>query len=124
MFAVVDIAGFQEKVEEGMKLRVPSLKAEPGKSVKFDSVLLIAKTEDDVTVGTPTIPGASVEVTVIEHGRGEKILVRKMKRRKRYRRSQGHRQGYTDIEITKITAGSAAPKAAKPKKKETVEEVS
>ena len=104
MFAVVDIAGFQEKVEEGMKLRVPTLSAEEGKTVKLDTVYLIAKSDSDVKVGTPTVSGASVEVKVLSHGKDKKIRVFKMKRRKRSRKTLGHRQGYTDIEVVKIAA--------------------
>ncbi|MFA5273745.1 MAG: 50S ribosomal protein L21 [Candidatus Peribacter sp.] len=104
MFAVVKIAGFQEKVEEGMKLKVPSLDQEPGSSVTFKDVLLTAKTEDDVSVGTPVLSGASVEAKVLAHGKGDKIRVYKMRRRKRYRRLHGHRQGFTEIEVTKISA--------------------
>ena len=122
MYAVVDIAGFQEKVSEGDKLRVPTLKAEEGKSVTFDKVFLLVKGDDDMKVGTPYVSGASVEVKVASHGKGEKIRVFNMKRRKRYRRVYGHRQGYTDIEITKIkTSGAtkaAAPKPAEAEKKE------
>jgi len=104
MFAVVDIAGFQEKVEEGMKLKVPLLDAETGAKVTFDKVFLIAKSEEDVTVGTPTVAGASVEATVLSAGKGDKIRVFKMRRRKRYRRVHGHRQDFTEIEVTKIKA--------------------
>lgn len=118
MFAVVDIAGFQEKVSEGDKLNVPTLKAEEGKALSFDKVLLLAKSESDIKVGTPYISGASVEVKVLSHGKDKKIRVFKIKRRKRYRRTQGHRQGFTEVQVTKIkaTGGSAAPAA----KKETV----
>lgn len=119
MFAIVDIAGFQEKVSEGLKLRVPTLSEEEGKTVTFDKVLLLAKSDSDVKIGTPTVSGASVEVKILSHGRGEKIRVFKMKRRKRYRRTQGHRQDFTQIEVTKIKAtGGTAPKAAAPKKAE------
>ena len=117
MFAIADVAGFQEKLEEGVKLFVPTLKAEEGKTVTFDKVYLIAKTDSDVTVGTPTVKGASVEAMILNHGRGDKIRVFKMKRRKRYRRTYGHRQGYTEIEVTKIKASGAA-KAAAPKKED------
>ncbi|NLG07286.1 50S ribosomal protein L21 [Candidatus Peribacteria bacterium] len=108
MFAIVDIAGFQEKVTEGDALSVPLLDVEEGKTVTFDTVLLVARSDDDVTVGMPTVAGASVEAKVIAHGRGEKIRVFKMRRRKRYRRVHGHRQDFTDIEITKITVGKKA----------------
>jgi len=118
MFAIVNIAGFQEKVSEGMKLMVPTLQAEEGKTVSFDKVLLLANSDSDVKIGTPTVSGASVEAKVLLHGRGEKVRVFKMKRRKRYRRTQGHRQDFTQIEITKIKSSGAA-KAA-PAKKEAV----
>jgi len=103
MFAVVQIAGFQEKVEEGMKLKVPTLDAEVGSTVTFKEVLLTAKSEEDVSVGTPVLTGASVEAKVLAHGKGDKIRVYKMRRRKRYRRLHGHRQGFTEIEISKIS---------------------
>ncbi|MDP7477227.1 MAG: 50S ribosomal protein L21 [Candidatus Peribacteraceae bacterium] len=117
MFAIVDIAGFQEKVEEGMKLHVPTLGTEEGKTVTFDSVFLIANSDTDVKVGTPTISGASVEAKVLSNGKDKKIRVYKMNRRKRYRRTQGHRQGFTEIEVTKIKASGAAKAPAA--KKET-----
>ena len=104
MFAVVKIAGFQEKVEEGMKLKVPSLDAEPGATVTFKDVLLTQKGEGDIAVGTPVLSGASVTAKVLAHGKGDKVRVYKMRRRKRYRRLHGHRQGFTEIEISKITA--------------------
>ncbi|PIQ76576.1 50S ribosomal protein L21 [Candidatus Peregrinibacteria bacterium CG10_big_fil_rev_8_21_14_0_10_49_24] len=118
MFAVVDIAGFQEKVSEGDKLRVPTLQAEEGNSVTFDKVLMLVKGDSDMKIGTPYVSGAAVEVKVMGHGRGDKIRVFSMKRRKRYRRVYGHRQGYTDIEVTKIKAtGATAAKAEAPKAK-------
>ena len=117
MFAIVDIAGFQEKVTEGDALRVPLLDAEPGKNIKFEKVYLLAKSDDDVSIGMPYVSGVSVEAKVVEHGKSDKIRVLKMKRRKRYRRTHGHRQDYTDIEVTKIKAG--AVKKATPVKKET-----
>ncbi len=102
MFAIVDIAGFQEKVEQGMKLRVPHLEGSPGDTVTFDKVFLLAQSESDVTLGKPYIEGASVKATLTAHGKGDKIRVFKFKRRKRYQRTQGHRQQYSDIEITSI----------------------
>lgn len=121
MFAIVNIAGFQEKVEEGMQLQVPTLGAKEGDAVTFDEVLLLAKSDGDVTIGTPLVSGAAVEAKVVSHGRDQKIRVFKMKRRKRYRRTHGHRQGNTTIEITKIKASGAAKKEA-PKKEEKTEE--
>ena len=101
MFAVVDMKGFQERVSEGQKIRIPRLKEEMGAKVVFDQVLLLSK-DSAVTVGTPTVAGASVEAKVLEHTRGDKIRVVKQRRRKRYRRVKGHRQEYTEIEIVKI----------------------
>ncbi len=103
MFAVVDIAGFQEMVRQGDQLDVPLQASEAGKVIKFDKVLLVAASDTDVMVGAPLLAGAFVEAKVIEHGRGDKIRVSKMRRRKRYRRVHGHRQDFTTIEITKIT---------------------
>lgn len=117
MFAIVDIAGFQEKVEEGMKLRVPSLADKEGATVTFDNVLLVAKSDSDVSIGTPAVSGASVEAKILNHGKGDKVRVFKMKRRKRYRRDHGHRQGYTEIEVTKIKATGAAKAASKKEEK-------
>ncbi len=108
MFAIVDIAGFQEKVQEGDLLQVPTLDAKEGATVTFDQVLLLAKGEDNVMVGQPTVSGVMVEAKVLGHGRDDKIRVVKMRRRKRYRRVHGHRQAYTEIEIMKIDVG--APK--------------
>lgn len=102
MFAIVDIAGFQEKVEEGMKLKVPLQRAEIGASLTFGNVLLLADGAS-VTLGKPYVAGASVEAKVLETGREAKIRVQKAHRRKRYRRVQGHRQPFTEIEVTKIT---------------------
>ena len=101
MFAVVDIAGFQETVAEGDKINVPLLSEEVGTSVTFDRVLLLADGEE-ITLGFPYVTGASVSAKVLGVGKGEKIRVQKAHRRKRYRRVKGHRQDYTEIEITKI----------------------
>lgn len=104
MFAVVAIAGFQEKVAQGDKLKVPLLDTEAGKTVTFDQVLLLAEGEK-VTFGAPNVAGASVEAEVVSHGRDAKIRVFKFKRRKRYQRTKGHRQDYSEVKITKINAG-------------------
>ena len=105
MFAVVQIAGFQEKVKAGDKLHVPTLDTEQGKNVTFDKVLMLSLGEGDMLLGTPYVAGASVDAKVIGHGRDEKIRVVKHRRRKRYTRVKGHRQGYTEIEILKIHGG-------------------
>lgn len=104
MFAIVSIAGFQEKVQKGMKLKVPSLSEKEGASVKFDAVHLIADGKD-IQLGLPLLKGATVEARVLSHGREDTIRVFKMRRRKRYRRTQGHRQHYSMIEVTGISAG-------------------
>ena len=103
MFAFVDIAGFQEKVEKGMKMRVNSLAANAGETVTFDKVLLVSENGKDAVIGKPTVTGATVVAKVLLHGRGDKIVVRKFKRRKRYHKTlRGHRQDYTEIEIMEV----------------------
>ncbi|MBE6226070.1 MAG: 50S ribosomal protein L21 [Bacteroidales bacterium] len=101
MYAIVDIAGQQFKVEAGKKIYVNRLKDEPGASVSFDKVLL---TDNDgaVKVGTPYVDGASVKATVIEHLKGNKVIVFKKKRRKGYDKKNGHRQCLTQIQIESI----------------------
>ena len=101
MYAIVDIAGQQFKVEAGKKIYVNRLKDEPGASVSFDKVLL---TDNDgaVKVGTPYVDGATVEATVIEHLKGNKVIVFKKKRRKGYDKKNGHRQCLTQIQIESI----------------------
>ena len=111
MFAVVTIAGFQEMVQVGDKVRVAKLDTDAGKTVSFDQVLLVSDGKD-ATVGSPTIDGATVDAKVLSHGRDKKIRVFKMLRRKRYRRTHGHRQDFTEVEITKINAKGGAKKAA------------
>lgn len=104
MFAIVEIAGFQEKAEKGMKLHIPRLAGEVGAPVTFEKVFLLVKGDDDVRVGKPTLAGTAVEAKILSHGKDDKIRVFKMRRRKRYRRLKGHRQQYTEIEVTGITA--------------------
>jgi large subunit ribosomal protein L21 len=101
MFAVVDIAGSQFKVAANDKLHVPLLKQEKGASVTFDKVLMFGD-EKNVKIGNPTVKGASVSATVLEHVKADKVFVFKKKRRKGYRVKKGHRQDYTKIEITNI----------------------
>lgn len=101
MYAVVKIAGEQLKVEKGQRVRVPKLKVEEGDTQQFTDVLLVAD-EGDVKVGSPTVEGASVSAKVVGHGRGKKVIVFKMKRRKTYRNRNGHRQDYTEIQIEDI----------------------
>lgn len=101
MYAVIKTGGKQYKVEEGDILRVEKLDAEKGETVTFGDVLLIGG--DECTIGTPTVSGASVSASVVRQFRDKKIIVFKMKRRKRYRRTQGHRQYLTELLITKIS---------------------
>jgi large subunit ribosomal protein L21 len=101
MYAVVKIKNQQFRVAPDATLQVPLLDAEEGASLTFDEVLMYAD-GDEVKVGTPTVAGASVAAEVVGHGRSRKIVVFKKKRRKNYRRKNGHRQQYTEIRITGI----------------------
>ena len=118
MYAIVEIAGQQFKVEKDQKVFVHRLQTEEGKKVAFDNVLLLAD-GDKVTVGAPAIDGAQVGAKVLKHLKGDKVIVFKKKRRKGYRVKNGHRQSLTEIQIdTIVTSGAkkAAPAkaAAKP----------
>lgn len=101
MYAIIRTGDKQFRAETGKTIRVPALAAEVGETVTFDEVLLAA-TPDGVRVGAPTVPGASVSAEVVGHGKDEKIIVFKMKRRKNYRRKQGHRQKFTEVRIGEI----------------------
>lgn len=101
MYAVFRAGGKQFRAEPGGRIRVPSLDVEPGESVTFDEVLLTSDGED-VTVGRPTVDGAAVKAEVVAHGRDDKVIVFKRKRRKGYRRKQGHRQGFTEVRVDEI----------------------
>lgn len=101
MFAVIKTGGKQFRAEPGASLRVPSLSAEPGESVVFDEILL-ASDGSAVKVGAPMVEGASVTAEVVKHGRNKKVIVFKRKRRKNYRKKQGHRQGFTEIRISEV----------------------
>jgi len=122
MYAVIRTGGKQYKVATDDVLAVEKLTAEAGSSIAFDEVLMLGEGED-VTVGAPLVAGASVKADIVEQTRGDKIIVFKKKRRKNYRRRQGHRQDLTVVRITDIldadrksTAATAKPTAdAKPK---------
>ena len=118
MYAIVEIAGHQFKVEKDQKVFVNRLSTEEGKKVAFDNVLLLAD-GDKVTVGAPAIDGAQVSAKVLKHLKGDKVIVFKKKRRKGYRVKNGHRQPLTEIVIEGITASGAKKAAAK---KETKKE--
>ncbi len=102
MYAVVVTGGRQYRVAQGETLRVEKLEAEVGSEVKLDQVLLVGS-GDGVTVGAPTVAGAAVTAKVKAHGRADKIRIVKFRRRKHHRKEMGHRQHYTEIEITGIT---------------------
>ena len=101
MYAIVKIAGQQFKVERGNKVYVHRLKANEGADVEFDDVLLIDN-EGKITVGSPKVEGAKVAATVVQHLRGDKVLVFKKKRRKTYQKLNGHRQDFTQILVQGI----------------------
>ena len=103
MFAIVEIAGFQYKVQKDRYIYVNRLKGEVEDKITFDKVLLLS-TDTDVKVGTPTVSGAKVEAKILEHLRGEKVIVLKKKRRKGYQVQNGHRQCLTKILISDIIA--------------------
>ncbi len=114
MYAVVDIKGFQYKLEKGEKLKVPKYDLEVGKTVSIPEVMLVAD-DKDVKIGAPYVEGAVVEVTVTDQGKYPKVTVFKKKRRKDYSVKRGHRQDFTEIEVKSIKVGkkkAAAKKAA------------
>lgn len=101
MYAVFQTGGKQFRAEPGIRLRVPTLVAEEGATVSFDQVFL-ASDGSAVSIGQPTVKGASVTAEVLRHGKDKKIIVFKRKRRKGYRKKQGHRQKFTEIRIAEI----------------------
>lgn len=104
MYAVIKTGGKQFKVSEGDFLRVEKLDVEPGQTVTFEEVLLVNDGNGNLKVGSPVVQNAKVEAQVIEQGKAKKIVVFKYKKRKNYRKKQGHRQPFTQIKITKIEA--------------------
>jgi len=103
MYAVIRTGGKQYRVEPGATIRVEKLPGDQGAAVEIDDVLLVADGED-VKVGAPTVAGAKVTAEIVAQGRAEKLLVFKFRRRKAYRRKNGHRQPYTALKITEISA--------------------
>ena len=101
MFAVFESGGKQHRVVEGEVVRLERLDGEPGESIVFDRVLMIAE-GDEVAIGEPLVEGGRVTGEVVDQGRGRKIRVIKFKRRKNYLRKKGHRQAFTDVRITAI----------------------
>jgi len=103
MYAVIQTGGKQYRVAEGDTLRVEKLAADEGTSVELDKVLMVADGEN-VTVGKPYVDGSKVTATVKAHGRGKKVKIIKFKRRKHHLKRQGHRQWYTELQVTGISA--------------------
>ena len=101
MYAVIQTGGKQYRVKSGEQVKVESLAAAVGAAVSFDRVLMLGE-GDGVKVGAPFVSGATVKATVVAQGRGEKIRIFKMRRRKHYAKTQGHRQGYTEVRIDDI----------------------
>ena len=104
MYAIFRTAGKQFRAEPGLTLRIPSVDAEPGTTLTFEDVLL-GSDGKAVKAGTPLLKGAAVTAEVVKHGRGEKIVVFKFKRRKNYVRKNGHRQGFTEVRINDVKLG-------------------
>jgi large subunit ribosomal protein L21 len=101
MYAVIKTGGKQYRVAPGENIKIESLEADVGATIVLDQVLMVADGEA-VQVGTPTLAGAKVSATVVSHGRGPKVRIFKMRRRKHYQKTQGHRQNYTEIRVDAI----------------------
>jgi len=103
MYAVVVTGGKQYRVEQGSKVRVEKLSGEAGSTVTLDQVLMVGD-GSDIKVGTPNVDGASVTAEIVGQGRGKKVEILKFRRRKHHMKRQGHRQAYTELKITGISA--------------------
>ena len=103
MYAVIKTGGKQYRVIEGQTLKVEKLDAEKGNSIELDEVLMVADGEN-VKIGAPFVKGGKVSATIEDHGRGDKVRIIKFNRRKHFRKQMGHRQSYTEIKITGISA--------------------
>jgi large subunit ribosomal protein L21 len=101
MYAIIQTGGKQYKVTEGSVLKIEKLNVEPGDRLTLDQVLMVSD-DNEVRVGNPLVANAQVIATVLEQGRNKKVIVYKFKKRKNYRRKQGHRQPYTKIKVEKI----------------------
>ncbi len=104
MYAVIETGGKQYRVSEGQTLKVEKLSVDEGGSIDIDKVLMVADGEN-IKVGAPYVAGGKVTATVKGHGRGEKLMIVKFRRRKHHRKQMGHRQHYTELQITGISAG-------------------
>ena len=113
MYAIIETGGKQYRVENGESIKVEKLNAENGSVVVFDKVLAAGEGAD-IKVGTPYLDGITVEGKVVESGKRDKVIIFKYKAKKDYRKKQGHRQPYTEVEIISIAGEKAAPKAEAP----------
>jgi large subunit ribosomal protein L21 len=104
MYAIIKTGGKQYRVKSGEQLRVEALSADVGAAVSFEEVLLVGD-GDGVKVGAPFVSGAKVKATVVSQGRGDKVRIFKLRRRKHYQKTQGHRQSYTELRIDDIVQG-------------------
>jgi large subunit ribosomal protein L21 len=104
MYAIIKSGGKQYRVQAGEQVRVEALTAEVGSTVSLEEVLLVGA-GDGVKVGAPLVSGAKVKATVVSHGRGDKVKIFKLRRRKHYQKTQGHRQSYTELRIDDIVQG-------------------
>lgn len=103
MYAVIKTGGKQYRVNSGETLKVEKIEVDVGGTVTLDEVLMLNDGKK-TTIGTPLVGGAKVKATVVSHGRGDKVMIFKFRRRKHYRKTQGHRQSYTEIKIDSIAA--------------------
>jgi len=114
MYAVIKTGGKQYKVVAGERLKVEKIVGDVGATVVIDKVLMISD-DANTTIGSPLISGATVSATVLSHGRADKVMIFKFRRRKHYRKTQGHRQSFTEIQIGEILATGASAEKAAPK---------
>ena len=120
MYAIIEACGKQYKVAQGDVVFFEKLDAEEGKKVKFDNVILVSEDNGKIEVGNPYVKGAKVEGKVVSHGKAKKIIVYKYKAKKNYRRTQGHRQPYTKVEITAVKTAAEKKATAKTEAKSEV----
>lgn len=104
MYAIIKTGGKQYRVQAGEQLRVEALSADVGASISLEEVLVVGS-GDGIKVGAPFVSGAKVNATVVSHGRGDKVRIFKLRRRKHYQKTQGHRQSYTELRIDDIVGG-------------------
>ncbi|MDI7269664.1 MAG: 50S ribosomal protein L21 [Myxococcota bacterium] len=108
MYAILEMGGKQYRVKEGDRVLVEKIEGEAGAKVTFDRVLMLGGGADTPAIGRPIVGGAAVDAEIVRQGRGPKLTIYKMKRRKNYRRKMGHRQAYTEIRVTAIRSGHLA----------------